>query len=548
MNDIEISSSALDHHGLVAGAIHELKIAERINRRIQHTDPRCVVTTGTSVVAMILNGLGFSNRRLYTVGQFFQNKPINELLGTKGLTPDHLNDDTLGRALDRVFEYGVAKLFCEVSFEILLEHKLFGPFARIDTTTISVEGEYKNSVANEVGVVHVAHGHSKDLRSDLKQLTVLLGVCGPANLPFFLDPLSGNESDKVSLPGSIEKVKSFYAQLGEAPLFTWVADSALYSKAGLLHTHYQTPWITRVPETINDAVILIEKTEEELSWKIIDENYKIHTEYSMLGGISQRWVLVFSQKAYEREKKTFNRHIEKEKSAFEKQLRQLSKTEFNCEHDARSAYEKLCLVYPLFSSKIDIKSVEKEAKRGKPKQGQEALPVVFKATPHDIVVDPDRYKEQLSHKGRFVLATNQLNQEILPDQMILQEYKGQNKVERGFAFLKDPWFLVDSIFLKNSKRITALTMIMTLCLLVYNYMTYKCRKTLTDNKQTIPNQVGKPIQNPTPKWLFQCMEGIAVVHTVIGDTQKSAVTNLTQLRRQIISLFGPQAQKIYGVT
>jgi len=49
-------------------------------------------------------------------------------------------------------------------------------------------------------------------------------------------------------------------------------------------------------------------------------------------------------------------------------------------------------------------------------------------------------------------------------------------VERGFRFLKDPWFMVDSIFLKSTKRIEALMMLMTLFLLVYNIGQYRLRK------------------------------------------------------------------------
>ena len=59
-------------------------------------------------------------------------------------------------------------------------------------------------------------------------------------------------------------------------------------------------------------------------------------------------------------------------------------------------------------------------------------------------------------------------------------------------------------------------MAMALCLLVYNFAQYKLRQTLIDKNETIPNQVGKPIQNPTLKWLFQIMEGICVVITEAG--------------------------------
>jgi transposase len=546
MEDQEITSSMLDHHGLVGGIIQELKIRERIDSRIPRSDPRCLVSTGTAVSAMILNGLGFTNRRLYLVGQFFFGKPLDKLLGTSGLKPEHLNDDALGKALDRIYQYGVTKLFCEVSLEILVEHNLLGKVARADTTTVSVEGEYAESSADKEGVIHITHGHSKDHRSDLKQLTVLLGMCGPANLPFWHRPLDGNASDKVSLPSCISEAQALQKELGQAPLFTWVADSALYSKERLLHVHYQTPWITRVPETINDAAILVEKTDSDLTWVIVDENYKFHAEESWFGGVPQRWLLVFSQKAYDREKITYDKRVEKEKVAFEKELQKLAKTDFGCEKDARKAYEDLKRKNRLFSAPIQIESVAKHAKPGRPKKGEDASVLVHHIIVGDACKNQAVYEETLLHKGRFILATNQLDHALLPNNSILAEYKGQQNVERGFSFLKDPWFLIDSVFLKNIHRIMALTMIMTLCLFVYNYAQYRIRQTLAEKKETVPNQLGKPVQNPTPKWLFQCMEGVAIVHILAEDQIKSTVTNINALRRQIIQLFGATAQKIYG--
>ena len=415
MENLEVSSSMLDHHGLVGAIVQELKIRERIDRLVGRSDARCLVSTGTAVAAMIINGLGFTNRRLYLVGQFFFGKPLDKLLGTSGLRPEHLSDDALGKALDRIHEYGVTKLFCELSLEILTEHNLLGKVARTDTTTISVEGEYAKSVPGQENVMHVTYGHSKDLRSDLKQFTVLLGMCGPANLPFWVKPLDGNKSDKVSLPACISEVQALHKQLGQAPLFTWVADSALYSKERLLHVHCQTPWITRVPETINDAVILIEGPDSELKWTEVDENYKIHADTSMFGGVEQRWLLIFSKKAYEREKITYDKRIEKEKAAFEKQLQKLGKTDFGCEKDARKAYEDLKRKYPLFSSSIRVESIDKHEKAGRPKNGQSPSLTVYQIFHEGVLTDTELYTDTLRHKGRFILGTNQLDEKLLPD-------------------------------------------------------------------------------------------------------------------------------------
>ncbi|CCQ69959.1 transposase, partial [Crocosphaera watsonii WH 0402] len=51
--------------------------------------------------------------------------------------------------------------------------------------------------------------------------------------------------------------------------------------------------------------------------------------------------------------------------------------------------------------------------------------------------------------GRFILATNELEESQLSSEDILIKYKDQQAAERGFGFLKDPLFFADSVFLKS---------------------------------------------------------------------------------------------------
>ncbi len=159
--------------------------------------------------------------------------------------------------------------------------------------------------------------------------------------------------------------------------------------------------------------------------------------------------------------------------------------------------------------------------------------------------DQEEIGRVLNKKGRFILATNELDAEGYKNEQILKEYKEQQKVEGGFRFLKDPWFMV-----KLPRRIEALMMIMALCLLVYNVGQYKLRECLREQNSTLPNQLGKEISNPTLKWVFQIMEGIGVVYFYnesISQTVREVITNLNQLRRKIIWLFGKTAAWIYGI-
>ena len=65
-------------------------------------------------------------------------------------------------------------------------------------------------------------------------------------------------------------------------------------------------------------------------------------------------------------------------------------------------------------------------------------------------------------KGRFILATNELDKEALLDKDILHSYKEQSGTESEFKFIKDDAFEVDSIFLKKTGRISVVIMMMTL--------------------------------------------------------------------------------------
>lgn len=542
-----LKTSVLDHHGLVAAVCKDLGIANKIDRRLyKKSDQRRIVSAGTGVVALILNGLGFTNRRLYLTPQFFASKPVDILLGP-GITAEQLDDHALGKMLDEVSNYGSSQLFGELAFEIALENDLLGSLAHLDSTTLSVEGKYDRD--DEAEVIKLTYGHSKDHRPDLKQAVMSLIVTGSSSMPIWMEPQSGNSSDKAAFHETIKKVRAFQKQLKSCPEFKWVADSALYTKDKLLAQN-EYLWLSRVPETITEAKNLVEKKDADIAWILCGNGYKISSFSSNYGDIMQRWVLIFSEKAYHREKEMFERKLAKQDEALEKALWHLGNEQFSCEIDAEKSVKQLVKKYPYHRVNTQIEPVLKHKKAGRPAAGAQGAQVGYRVT-CEITHNKDAIETYLNRKGRFILATNDLNVEAFSDEQMLQEYKQQQNVERGFRFLKDPWFMVDSVFLKSPKRIEALMMIMTLCLMIYNVAQYRLRKALIDSEQTLPNQINKPIQNPTMRWIFQIMEGISAVHfyeKYLSEPVKTFIANLNDLRIKIIYLFGRSAQKIYGIT
>ena len=128
-----------------------------------------------------------------------------------------------------------------------------------------------------------------------------------------------------------------------------------------------------------------------------------------------------------------------------------------------------------------------------------------------VTLDAAALERAVRRQACFLVATNVLDPELLPDQELIQTYKEQHSVERGFAFLKDPLFLASSVFVKKPERIVALGLVMVLCLLVYRLAEHRLREQLAATGQTVPNQLSKPTDRPTMRWIFQCFEGISLV-------------------------------------
>jgi transposase len=103
----------IDHLGIVAGIIDEAGLVAEIDRRIG-THPQEHVTSGQAVKAMILNALGFLSAPLYLFEEFFSGKATEHLIGL-GIEPQHLNDDRLGRVLDKLSDAGLTELFVGVA-------------------------------------------------------------------------------------------------------------------------------------------------------------------------------------------------------------------------------------------------------------------------------------------------------------------------------------------------------------------------------------------------------------------------------------------------
>ena len=539
----EYKTQRLDHLGIVAGICQQINLVNIIDESLPTPSNR-KVSCGQATLAMVLNALGLTGRALYLMPEYMSNKPVDLLLG-EGLVASDFNDDTLGRGLDELFQAGVTELFARVATAAVEVFQIEHKHVHLDTSSMSFHGQHESEIAKEAvekrEAVQITHGYSKEKRPDLKQVVVTLITSQSSALPLWLEVLDGNSSDTNSFVSTVE---NYCEQMAGDNTPWFIMDSASYSQENLQQWG-EIRWLTRVPETSTAAKDILRciPTQE---MEVVANGYRVYPVSSIYGGVKQRWLLVYSQQAYERKGKRLDKQVQRAHEAAEKTVRQLSHVQFSCETDAQNALNQQQGSLKWHRIDGEIVPIKKYGRPGRPAKG--AVPtIVGWRVRGELVEKKAEIAQARQWKGRFILATNELNTEVLPDWEMLSAYKTQTaSVERGFRFLKDPMFFADSLFLKSPARIMAMIMVMGLALLIYALAERELRRQLQLQNETIPHQTGTPTQAITMRRVAQIFEGIDLLVIYSGAVIVARkILNLSPVRLKIIRLLGPEVQSCY---
>jgi len=526
----------IGHLGLVAATIQDMGIMDKVDEQLGWVDGG--IRHGYRVGAMLLNGLGFINTALYMTPRFFHDKPLSLLLG-EGVTAKQLNDDSLGRCLDKIAAYGPTKWYSEIALGVVSKAGLQSRIAHIDSTTLSLYGEY--DMADDDVSPKPLLGYSKDHRADLKQVTLQCVSLGKSALPIWMEALDGNSSDKRSFPETVKRVDAFYKQVESAPKMCFIGDSALY---GDKLDELNVDWLTRVPETHSEAKLLCARI--DINWvTLIDSRYRVFAYHP--SGKNERWLLVRSEPAFNRENETFLRKHERIFDELKKSLWHCSCQLFNCEKDAIKAAEKVIKAKKHFYNvSYEIVKQPRFDSKGRPQKNQAPDGFIYQVKVTGISSNLVEIMKKVETLGRFILATNVLDKDIISDESMLLDYKDQGEIERGFRFIKNDTFGLDEVYLKKPERIGALMAVMTLCLLVYGLTQYRLRDSLEKNDEELPNQKRKLTKKPTLMWIFTLFSSVIMINMAeCNEKNKRVVMNLHPIHQKVILLLGGTARKIY---
>jgi transposase len=516
LSDISMRNRQLDHLGLISMYYEKLGLKDLFDSLLPKNREH-KISHGTAILAFLLNGLSFSRRQMYLFPEFFRRLPIQRLLGDN-IEPEHLNDSVMGELLDKIYAVGPTELFARVVSHILTHEQLDLKRLHADTTNFSVHGDYNadnREHSRGEPTFEITFGHPKDGRWDLKRFVLSLLV-NAEGIPLFMKTHSGNSSDHQTIINAMSNVRTTIAESVGDDECIFIADAAFYSEVNIQNMAGQ--WVTRVPATLKDARTLLQASVNLIKDKE-DERYAFHEVLSQYGCVQQKWVLVHSSEMESKMIRTFEKNLEKQKISGEKSFVHLTNKEFACDSDAIKYANEWIKKFPLLSL-IEIETTHEyrraTGKKGRPKNGEELNQVSF--INGKLIANAEAVSLERQLLGRFILSSNVTD---LSGKEILNIYKDQMHVERGFRFLKNKSFLVSEVYLKKPERIEAFAFIMVLCLLIYSLLEYRLREGLKKQGKTIPNSLNKETNRPTLQWAFSFFTIISEVSLFVGGVYKS---------------------------
>jgi transposase len=507
------------------------------------------VDAGTVVLALVLDTLS-GRSPLYRLEEFFAQHDTELLLG-KTVPPQALNDDTAGRVLDRLYDFGTMRLFTACAVRAATRFGLERHYVHFDTTSRSVWGEYQFAETQDLPF-QVTYGYSKDKRPDLKQF-VLSTLCVDRAVPIWGKLDDGNASDKTLNTTLLSELARLLADYGVRPgAYIYIADAALVTEDNLTALR-DTFFITRLPATYSECGRLIEETVARNQWEEVGvlaqtpptkhrpgTFYKVAEGGVTLYGKPYRAVVVHSSSQDQRRQQHLEREIQASSATLEATAREAARQEYFCHADAEAAAAKLRAL-PSAYHWVEVE-VQERPKYG-PGRPSPKYPRVIKTLRYGLQVTLHERAEVIAHKrqeaGCFVLLTNvpTVGEMAHRTGEVLRAYKEQHGVEQNFAFLKDP-VIVNSLFLKKPERIEALGLVLLLALLLWRLVERALRIHVESTGNPLVGWDKKATQKPTA---FMMMTKFAAVMVLKVGGQRQLAQPLSSVQQAYLNALGVPA-------
>lgn len=230
--EFELASETVGSLPVINHFLERMRLSELLEAHLPHDDARLRLAPAT-VIGVVVRNLIVSHQPVYALGEWAA--PYEP--GMLGLGPGEaaaLNDDRVGRTLDRLFDADRASLITKVVLAAVREFAVECSQLHNDSTTVTFSGSYQGAtgaVRGAKATPAITYGHNKDHRPDLKQLLCVLTISADGAVPIAFRTEDGNTTDDVTHIPTWDELR---ALLGRAD-FLYVADCKLANRAAMDH-------------------------------------------------------------------------------------------------------------------------------------------------------------------------------------------------------------------------------------------------------------------------------------------------------------------------
>ena len=451
--------------------LQRMILEELLRQHLPADDPRVELPTSRALLVLVRNIL-VSREPIYGVGEWSAHY-ASDLLDLYQDELSMLQDDRLGRCLDRMFEGAGPELILAVVRHVIGEFQVSLDELHNDSTTVSFYGAYEDAKEEDTQRGRRTHaitwGHSKDRRPDLKQLLYTLTVTEDGGVPIYFSSASGNVVDDDTHRDTWDLLH----QLVGRPDFLYVADCKLASRENLGHIAQRGGrFVTVLPATHKEDEQFRRRLREKpksIQWVKLydindDEDLVVDTlsvcKEEMVSKDGYRLLWYHSTRKKELDRAARMRQIERAIN----DLRALNvrllgpRTRFRQRSKVETAVAEILEGHNLPPALLDIEISEeghatyKQATRGRPSSNTKYVRQERPCFLVHVKVNPAAVAEAEEGDGVFPLLTNHRQ---LTAEEVLRAYKRQPLIEKRFSQFKTD-FAVAPVYLKNVARVQGL--------------------------------------------------------------------------------------------
>jgi transposase len=486
------------------------------------------VGLGNLVEIMIANRL-LQPKALFRIGEWAQQAGLTDYYG---VTAAELNDDRLGRVLERLAVHAPT-IQAALVLKMIKTFKLDVSHIHYDISDVELYGAYEAATAAVPPPTPLpAYGRTKSGRKNVKQIQFGLNVTNDGAVPIGHLPLDGNAAEAKT---HLENLKQLERLLPKGNLL-YSADTKLdtpenllgiaagkgqFLCGGVFQPHLQQQYL-KLRDRLK-PVDYCPKSQAHLPPEKRDAYHACEVEDKLYGEVNgrglrlkYRLIFVHSQAKAEQEAKTRQRHVAKIREQFEAVERNLGK-------------------YSLKTYEAVVRRLE--AAKGKYKEGS-----VFDyqlSQPRGQLclkwnINPKAVRELEQLEGVYLLKTN-LPKKTHPTAKVLASYKEQSHVERRIANLKGP-LAVAPMFLEKPARMAGLLCILVWALMVMALMERAVRRNLKGKPLYGLYPENRPSPAPTGTALLECFSTVTIVIIKHRGTTDRRLSQFSPIQRQLIQL------------